>query len=103
MGELWQGLSRRGYHKVPELTLLFWTIKLLSTAMGESTSDYLVFHINPYVAVVVGCVGLLVALALQLRAPRYVAPIYWLAVVMVAVFGTMVADVLHVVLESPTW
>ena len=101
LGDLWQRLSRRGFHKVPELTLLFWTIKLLSTAMGESTSDYLVFHINPYVAVVVGCLGLLVALALQLRASRYVAPIYWLAVVMVAVFGTMVADVLHVVLHIP--
>lgn len=60
-----------------------------------------VFHIDPYVAVVVGCLGLLVALGLQLRAPRYRAPIYWLAVVMVAVFGTMVADVLHVVLHIP--
>jgi uncharacterized membrane-anchored protein len=37
--ERWQRLSRRGFHKVPELTLLFWAIKLLSTAMGESTSD----------------------------------------------------------------
>jgi uncharacterized membrane-anchored protein len=101
VGERWQRLSRRGFHKVPELTLLFWVIKLCSTAMGESTSDYVVFHINPYVAVVVGCVGLLVALALQLRAPRYSAWIYWLAVVMVAVFGTMVADVLHVVLGIP--
>jgi uncharacterized membrane-anchored protein len=91
-------LSRRTFRKVPELTLYFWIIKLLSTAMGESSSDYLVFHINPYVAVVVACIGLLVALVIQLRAPRYVAWIYWLAVVMVAVFGTMVADVLHVVL-----
>jgi uncharacterized membrane-anchored protein len=99
--DLWQRLARRIEPKVPELTLLFWTIKLLSTAMGESTSDYLVFHIDPYVAVVVGCLGLLVALALQLRAPRYRAPVYWLTVVMVAVFGTMVADVLHVVLHVP--
>ena len=41
------------------------------------------------------------ALAIQLRAPRYNAWIYWLAVVMVAVFGTMFADVLHVVLGIP--
>lgn len=86
---------------MPELTLVFWVIKLCSTAMGESTSDYLVFHINPYVAVVVGCLGLMIALALQLRTPDYRAPVYWLAVVMVAVFGTMVADVLHVVLGVP--
>ncbi len=98
---VWGQLSRQGYRKVPELTLLFWVVKLCSTAMGESTSDYLVFHINPYVAVVVGCLGLLAALAPQLRTPRYRAPVYWLAVVMVAVFGTMVADVLHVVLGVP--
>lgn len=87
--------------KVPEVTIYFWIIKLLSTAMGESTSDYLVFHINPYVAVVVGCIGLIAALALQLLVRRYIAWIYWLAVVMVAIFGTMAADVLHVVLGIP--
>lgn len=80
---------------------MFWLIKLLSTAMGESTSDYLVFQINSYVAVALGCVGLVVALALQLRTARYVPAIYWFAVVMVAVFGTMAADVAHVVLHVP--
>jgi uncharacterized membrane-anchored protein len=69
--------------------------------MGEATSDYLVFHIDPYVAVGFGCLGLAVALALQFRASRYVAPTYWFAIVMVAVFGTMVADVLHVVARVP--
>jgi uncharacterized membrane-anchored protein len=100
-GEITRALSRRTYRKVPELTVYFWVIKLLSTAMGESTSDYLVYHINPYVAVVVGCVGLLVSLLIQLRVARYIAAVYWLAVVMVAVFGTMVADVMHVVLGIP--
>jgi uncharacterized membrane-anchored protein len=94
-------LSGPTLRKVPELTVLFWVVKLLSTAMGESTSDYLVFHIDPYVAVVLGCLGLVVALVIQLRAVRYVAWRYWLAVVMVAIFGTMVADVLHVVLKVP--
>ena len=87
--------------KVPDVTVYFWIVKLLSTAMGESTSDYLVFHISPYVAVIAGCLGLIVALILQLLVRRYVAWIYWLAVVMVAVFGTMAADVLHVVLHIP--
>lgn len=87
--------------KVPEITVFFWIIKLLSTAMGESTSDYLVFHINPYVAVFVGSVGLVVALILQLWVRRYIAWVYWLAVVMVAIFGTMAADVLHVALGIP--
>jgi uncharacterized membrane-anchored protein len=91
----------RAIRKVPEITVYFWIVKLLSTAMGESTSDFLVFQINPYVAVVLGCIGLAVALVLQLMARRYVAWIYWLAVVMVAVFGTMAADVMHVVLHIP--
>ena len=96
-----QLLQRKTFSKVPEVTLYFWIIKLLTTAMGESTSDYLVYQINPYVAVVLGCAGLVVALILQFIARRYVPWIYWLAVAMVAVFGTMAADVLHVVLGVP--
>ncbi|MCL5267865.1 MAG: hypothetical protein M1469_07165 [Bacteroidetes bacterium] len=87
--------------KVPEITFYFWIVKILTTAMGESTSDYLVFHINPFVAVVVGGIGFVVALALQFRARRYIAWVYWFTVLMVAVFGTMAADVLHVVLGVP--
>jgi uncharacterized membrane-anchored protein len=87
--------------KVPEVTLYFWIIKLLSTAMGESTSDYLVYHINPYLAVALGGIGLVVALVLQFFVRRYVAWIYWLAVIMVAIFGTMAADVVHIVLHVP--
>ena len=95
-----EGVSRLT-RKVPDITLSFWIVKLLSTAMGESTSDYLVFHVNPYVAVVAGCAGLLVTLTLQLLVRRFVLWIYWSAVVMVAVFGTMAADVAHVVLHIP--
>jgi uncharacterized membrane-anchored protein len=94
-------IAMRAMRKVPEVTIYFWIIKLLSTAMGESTSDYLVFHINPYIAVAIGSIGLIASLALQLLVRRYVAWIYWLAVVMVAIFGTMAADVIHVVLGIP--
>jgi len=94
-------IERAPVLKVPEVTLVFWIVKLLSTAMGEATSDFLVFHINPYVAVAAGTVGLAVALILQFMVRRYVAWVYWLTVVMVAVFGTMAADVAHVVLGVP--
>ncbi len=87
--------------KVPEVTVYFWIVKLLTTAMGEATTDYFVFQIDPYVAVGVGFAGLAISLVLQLLARRYVPWIYWLTVVMVAVFGTMAADVLHVVLGVP--
>ena len=85
-----------GALRVPEITGYFWVIKALSTAMGESTSDYLVHAINPVAAVGLGFVGFVIALALQFSMHRYVAWTYWFAVVMVGVFGTMAADVLHV-------
>ena len=88
--------TERGPRKVPEITVFFWVIKILTTAMGEATSDFSVKTIDPVIAVCLGFIAFVVAMALQLRADRYKAPIYWFAVVMVAVFGTMCADVLHV-------
>lgn len=87
--------------KVPEITAYFWIVKLLTTAMGESTSDFLVYHINPYVAVALGTLGFIVSLALQFAVRRYIPWVYWLVIVMIGIFGTMVADVAHIVLGVP--
>ena len=87
--------------KVPEVTAGFWIAKVLTTGMGEATSDTLVHQINPVFAVGLAAVGLVVALGLQFAASRYQPWIYWLAVVMVAIFGTMAADVLHIELKVP--
>ena len=87
--------------KVPEITILFWVVKLLTTALGESTSDYLVVKINPYIAVALGGTAFIIALAIQFSVRRYIAWIYWLAVAMVAVFGTMAADAIHIQLGVP--
>lgn len=94
-------LTKRLARKVPQVTLFFWIIKLLSTALGESTSDYLVNTFNPYLVVVAGFIGFIAVLLLQFNAKRYVPWIYWLTIVMVAVFGTMAADVIHVALGVP--
>ena len=95
------GPASRALSKVPEVTAYFWIVKALTTGMGESTSDYLVHRLVPEIAVVLGGIGLVVALILQFRARKYVAWTYWLAVAMVGVFGTMCADVLHVGLGIP--
>jgi uncharacterized membrane-anchored protein len=87
--------------KVPQITASFWIIKVLTTAQGEATSDYLVHRINPVLAVGMTAPVFVAALVLQLLARRYVAWIYWAAVVMVAVFGTMIADVVHIALGVP--
>ncbi|WP_344467046.1 hypothetical protein [Kitasatospora kazusensis] len=94
--------ARHALSKVPEVTALFWIIKVLTTGMGETTSDYLANQLlSPPVAVCLAGVALAAALALQFSVRRYVAWIYWTAIVMVSVFGTMAADVLHVGLGVP--
>lgn len=84
--------------KVAEITVLFWVVKILTTGMGETASDFLAHRFDP-VAVVPGAglvlAGLLVA---QVLSSRYRHWLYWSTVAMVAVVGTMVADALHVVL-----
>ena len=93
--------ARFAVSKVPLITIYFWIIKLLTTAMGEATSDYMVRIMNPVIAVLLGAAGWAIAMALVFRAKRYDAWIYWLGVVMVAVFGTMCADVLHIKFHVP--
>jgi uncharacterized membrane-anchored protein len=93
--------ARHRYSKVPEITAYFWIVKALTTAMGESTSDFLVHSLVPEIAVVLGAIAFSIALYLQFTKDRYVPWAYWLAVAMVGVFGTMAADVLHVGLGVP--
>lgn len=88
-------------NKVPAITVAFWIIKVLTTGLGESTSDFLVTHMDPIVAVGTSTLLLAGVLFVQFRVRRYVAGIYWSAAVMVAVVGTMVADTVHVVLGVP--
>lgn len=87
--------------KVPEIIVLFWVVKILTTGMGETTSDFLVKSIDPVIAVALGGIGFVLSLALQLYVKKYIPWIYWLAVTMVAIFGTMGADVLHVQFGVP--
>ena len=93
--------ARSALAKVPRITVYFWIIKILTTALGESTSDYLVHRFNPYLAVIGGFLAFVIAIAVQFRVRVYVPWVYWLAVTMVAVFGTMAADVLHVEFRVP--
>jgi uncharacterized membrane-anchored protein len=85
---------QRPMTKVPEIALIFWVLKLLTTGMGESMSDFLGQHSVP-IAGAIGIFGLWFAIWLQMRQREYRAPIYWFAVMMVAIFGTMAADGVH--------
>jgi len=86
--------------KVPEITFLFWVLKLLTTAGGEATSDYLALHGNA-VAGVVEIAIFVAAVAVQFRTRRYVAAAYWFLALAIAIFGTGVADAMHLVVGIP--
>jgi uncharacterized membrane-anchored protein len=83
-------------NKVPEVTAIFWIIKILSTTVGETGADYLAVHVGlgagTTTAIMAGLLA--VALILQIRARSYVPRIYWLTVVLVSVVGTQITDAL---------
>lgn len=81
--------------KVPEITAFFWVVKILTTAMGETGSDWANAAIGPAIAVPLMLLFLWFALRRQLDHDRYEAPRYWLVVTAVATFGTSAADALH--------
>jgi uncharacterized membrane-anchored protein len=96
------GAAQRAASKVPQrITVFFWIIKIFTTAQGEATSDYLDHRLDPPVAAAIAGLAFVAALVLQFRVRKYTAWVYWLAADMVAIFGTMCADGLHVELGIP--
>ena len=90
-------LAVLGLSKVPRVAAIFWITKALTTAMGESTSDFLVHATVAGGGRAAGFRRVLCRVgACSCAHPRYTAARYWFAVSMVGVFGTMAADVLHV-------
>jgi uncharacterized membrane-anchored protein len=85
---------------VPEITLLFWVVKLLTTCGGEAVSDYLALG-NRQVGAVVETGLVVIALIWQFRTRRYVAAVYWSLAFAIAIFGTGVSDALHLFIGIP--
>jgi uncharacterized membrane-anchored protein len=81
-------------NKVPEVTIYFWLIKVLSTTVGETAADFLDTNLNlGLTTTTLIMAGLLIAaLVGQFRAARYVPAIYWVAVVLISVVGTLITD-----------
>lgn len=87
--------------RVPDPTVGFWVAKAASTALGEAASDLSIHVMPPVTAVLLGFALFVIALIWQLTRGRYIPGVYWFTVAMVGVFGTMAADVVHVVLGLP--
>jgi uncharacterized membrane-anchored protein len=94
-------LTKASFTKVPEILAVFWLTKVATTAMGETTSDWMNGFLGPAIAIPLMLIALAWTMRRQLRADRYDAWTYWAVVVMVAIFGTSAADALHVVLGIP--
>jgi uncharacterized membrane-anchored protein len=80
--------------KVPEVTLFFWIIKILATTVGETAADFLSDTLNLGLTNTTYIIGacLAVVLVFQFRARKYVPGIYWLAVVLISIVGTLITD-----------
>ncbi|HEX6711735.1 MAG TPA: hypothetical protein VF066_00065 [Thermoleophilaceae bacterium] len=89
-----RSFGRTMLNKVPEVTLFFWVIKIMCTTVGESAADYLNdtlgFGLTNTTYVAGGLLAVL--LAAQFRLRRYVPGVYWSAVVVISVFGTLITD-----------
>ena len=101
-------INRQVLSKVPEVTVFFWVIKILSTTVGETAADTLNMDmglgLNNTTWVMTGL--LVVVMAVQFALDRYVPGVYWLAVVLVSIVGTLITDLLtdnlHIPLELTT-
>ena len=84
----------RMLNKVPEVTLYFWIIKIMATTVGETAADFLNTNLNlglTNTSLLMGAL-LIAALVWQVRTRKYVPWIYWVAVVLISVVGTLITD-----------
>ncbi|MCB0110713.1 MAG: hypothetical protein KDE53_32565 [Caldilineaceae bacterium] len=87
-------MNTKMLNKVPEVTLFFWLIKIMATTVGETAADFLNFNLHLGLTMTSYLMTgiLVVALAMQLRERKYVPSIYWFAVVLISIVGTLVTD-----------
>ncbi len=92
-------------NKVPEVTVYFWVIKVLCTTVGESFADYINETLGFGLAntTMVFAVALVLTLFVQFRLRSYLPAVYWLAVVLISVVGTLLTDTLTDGQGVPLW
>ncbi len=95
--------GREMFSKVPQVTVFFWIIKVLCTTVGETASDFLNVNLGLGLTGTSIAAGIFLAIVLffQFKAKKYIPPIYWLAVVLISVFGTLITDILTDSLKFP--
>lgn len=87
-------VGRQMLNKVPEITIYFWTIKILCTTVGETASDFLSENLHWGLTGTALAIGglLIIALFFQCASKRYIPGMYWLVVVLISIVGTLITD-----------
>ncbi|HSX10048.1 MAG TPA: hypothetical protein VLF93_07885 [Candidatus Saccharimonadales bacterium] len=85
---------RKLFNKVPEITLYFWIIKILCTTVGETAADFLNTNLNLGLTgtSIIMSILLIITLFFQFKAKKYIPSIYWTAVVLISIVGTLITD-----------
>lgn len=94
MSDFADGPDRAVFNKVAEVTVFFWIAKVMATTVGETGADYLIFNLKfglANTAYLMAAV-LVAVLAVQIVMRKYSPWMYWLAVVMVSIVGTLITD-----------
>ncbi len=93
------------FNRVPEVTLAFWVIKILSTTTGETFADYLNVDLGLGLSITTWIMSglLVVALIAQFATKRYNSGVYWTVVVLISIVGTLITDNLTDVLGVELW
>lgn len=81
-------------NKVPEVTLLFWAIKIMATTVGETGADYLSYNLKFGIGITCLLTSLvfIIALVMQIKASKYIPWLYWITVVLISIVGTLITD-----------
>lgn len=82
------------YNRVPQVTVDFWLVKLLAVTVGETAADFLNTNLGLGLSAtsIIMSGFLIAALLLQFGQRKYVPWVYWLAVVLISVVGTLITD-----------
>ncbi|HEY8913283.1 hypothetical protein [Lacisediminihabitans sp.] len=96
---------RRMLNKVPQVAAIFWIVKVLATTVGETAADFLGVNLNLGLTITTVIMATLLAFMLvaQFRSERYVPAVYWTAVVLISIVGTLITDNLVDNFGVPLW
>jgi uncharacterized membrane-anchored protein len=88
------GDAGNGFAKVPELTLLFWILKVAATTLGETGGDAvsMSMKLGYLVGTAIFAVTFLIAVIVQIRTTQFHPAVYWTTIIATTTVGTTLAD-----------